>query len=219
MRLIISVAGRFHVFDQAKQLLKRGFLERLITSYPKFEVAKYGIPRKKVRSILIKEILERGWTHRPARLRFAYNPQYVIHEVFDYFASQNLVPADIFVGGSSFSRRTLRVAKKMGMVGVIDRGSAHIVYQNNILKEEYEKYGVAIEPFKLPHPKIIEKELEEYEEADYIQVPSTFAKRTYTQYGVPEEKIIQIPYGVDLSQFRQTPKEDNVFRDVFAGGM
>ena len=56
MKVVITVPGRFWLFNLAQQLLKRGYLEQLITSYPKFEVKKYGIPKEKINSILIKEI-------------------------------------------------------------------------------------------------------------------------------------------------------------------
>ena len=59
MRVAISIGGRFHLFNLAQQLLKRNALSQLITSYPKFEVAKYGIPKSLVSSVMRKEILER----------------------------------------------------------------------------------------------------------------------------------------------------------------
>lgn len=216
MEIIISVGGRFHAFNLAQQLLKRGLLKKLITSYPKFEVKKWGIPARKTDSVLLKEIIERGWRKLPPFLRNVYNPQYFIHEVFDRSASRKINKADLFIGWSSFSLRSLKKAKKMGMTTVIDRGSSHIVYQNEILKEEYERFGIKPE---LPHPKIIEKELREYEETDYVAIPSLFVKKTFLEYGFPENKIIHVPYGVDLSAFRQIPKNDDVFRVVFAGGM
>ena len=123
------------------------------------------------------------------------------------------------MGWSSFALHSLRKAKQRGMVTVLDRGSSHIAYQNKILKEEYDQFGVQPEAFQLPHPKIIEKEIKEYEEADYIAISSSFVRRSFLEYGVPEGKLIQVPYGVDLSQFRQMPKEDSVFRVVFVGGM
>lgn len=216
MKVTISVMGRFHLFNLAQQLLKRDYLAQLITSYPKFEVAKYGIPKDKVSSVIIKEIIERGWRKLPKFLKNIYNPHYFICEVFDIFASFYLKEgADIVIGGLRVSEK----AKKFGAITIAERGSSHISYQNKILREEYEKYGVKIESFMLPHPKVIENELRAYEEIDYISVPSSFVKRTFLEYGVPENKIIQVPYGVDLSAFKRVPKTDNVFRVVFAGGM
>lgn len=216
MKVAISVIGRFHLFNLAQQLLKRGYLNQLITSYPKFEVVKYGIPRNLISSVLIKEILERGWRRLPKFVSNFYNPQYLIHEIFDRLASFHLKSGvDIVIGGP----RVIRKAKKFGAITIAERGSSHIIYQNDILKEEYEKFGVKLRPLMLPHPKIIEDELKMYEEVDYISIPSFFVKRTFLEKGIPESKLIHIPYGVDLSSFKQIPKTDNIFRVVFAGGM
>lgn len=216
MRVIVSVGGRFHAFNLAKELEKRDYLTRLITSYPKFEVVKWGIPREKVDSVLIKEILERGFRRLPAAAKKLFNPQSAISNLYDKSASRRLVPADIFVGWSSFSLCSLRKARKMGMVTVLDHGSSHIEHQDRILREEYEKFGVKAE---LAHPAIIQKEKLEYEEADYIATPSLYVKKTFLDKGISESKIIHVPYGVDLSDFKQIPKEDSIFRVVFAGGM
>lgn len=219
MRVTLSVGGKFHIFNLAQQLLKRGYLQQLITSYPKFEVVKYGIPRDLVSSVLIKEVIERGWRKLPGFLSNIYNPQYLICEVFDKLACQKLQDAEIVAGGSSMFLHTLHKAKRMGAVTIVEHGSSHIVYQDKILKEEYEKYGVRTTPFQLPHPNVIEKEVREYEEADYVAVPSLFAKRTFVEQGIPESKIIHTSYGVDLSLFRQIPKTDTVFRIIFGGGL
>ena len=219
MKITISVGGRFHAFHLAQQLLSRDYLEKLITSYPKFEVAKYGIPQDKISSVLIKEVLERSWRKLPNFLRNIYNPQYLIHEVFDKLASKKIEKSDIFIGWSSFSLNALRKAKSMGAITVLERGSSHIVYQDTLLKEEYARFGIIPKSYQITHPKIIEKELREYEKADYISIPSSFVRMTFLENGIPESKLIHVPYGVDLSHFRQTPKNDNVFRVVFAGGM
>lgn len=216
MKITISVGGRFWAFYLAQQLLKRDYLNKLITSYPKFEVIKYGIPKDKTESVIIKEILERGWSKIPQFFKNIYNPQFFISDLYDKLASRKISKSDIFVGWSSQSLHSLRRSKELGMITVIERGSSHIVYQNNILKEEYEGFG--LKP-QLPHPKIIEKELKEYNEADYVFVPSLFVKKTFIEKGFPENKLIHIPFGVDLSVFRQIPKTDNIFRIIFAGGM
>ncbi len=218
MKVTISVAGRFHAFYLAQQLLKRGYLNRLITSYPKFEVVKYGIPRGLVRSVLVKEIMQRGWDRlAPEAIKRRFNSSYLIAEVYDYWARALVPPTDILIGWSNKSLHTLRRAKERGAMVVLERGSSHIEYQNAILKEEFERWGGE---FHNPvHPKILQKELIEYQEADYIEVPSSFARRSFLEKGFAPEKIIQGQRGVDLEQFTRVPKEDNVFRVIYAGGM
>lgn len=216
MRVITSVGGRFHAFYLAHELYLRGYLEKLITSYPKIEVNKYGIPKDRVNTVVLKEILERSYRKLPNLFRKSYNPQAFLSNLYDRAAINYLVPADIFVGWSSFSLYTLRKAKKMGMVTVLDHGSSHIEFQDEILREEYDKFGVRAE---LAHPKIIEKEIQEYKEVDYISIPSAYVKKTFLEKGIPESKIIHVPYGVDLTVFKQIPKEDKIFRVIFTGGM
>ncbi|MAF80317.1 glycosyl transferase group 1 [bacterium] len=215
MHITISVGGRFHAFDLAREMERHGCLERLITSYPKFETIKYGIPKEKIQSILIKEIIQRGWKKLPVFGR-GYNP-YLVANLYDKLASRKLSKSDIVVAWSSMALNTLRKAKKMGAKGVVERGSSHIEHQQDILEEEYKKYGAKRK--EAAHPKIIEKELQEYEEADYITVPTRFAKQTFIDKGISGEKIFVNPYGVDTSLFKQIPKEDDVFRVIFAGGM
>ena len=217
MKISISVGGRFHAFYLAQQLLKRDMLGQLITSYPKFEVAKYGIPKNKVKSVVIKELTERIWRAFPSIIKKVYNPQYFIHEIYDIWASYVYSKSDIFIAWSGFALHTMRKVKDMGITTIIlERGSSHILYQTDILKEEYEKFE--LKP-QLPHPKVIEKELKEYETANYISIPSLFVKRTFLNRGFPEDKLIHIPYGVDLNYFKQIPKKDTVFRIIHCGGL
>jgi glycosyltransferase involved in cell wall biosynthesis len=216
MKVIISAGGKFWSFYLAQQLLKRDYLERLVTSMPKFDAVKNGIPPEKIKTVVIKEILERGWRKLPQFVKNIYNPQFFIQEIFDKLACKYIIPSDIFVGWSSFSLCSLSKAKQLGAKTILERGNSHISYQQELLREEYEKFGIKGE---LAHPKIIEKELREYEETDYIAIPSLFVKRTFLEKNIVENKLIRIPYGVDLSAFKQMSKRDNIFRVIFAGTM
>jgi glycosyltransferase involved in cell wall biosynthesis len=97
---------------------------------------------------------------------------------------------------------------------VCDRGSSHILYQDEILAEEYSLWKV---PYRHSGPRIVERELQEYEECDLITVPSNFAYQTFIDKGVAREKLRLNPYGVDLTLFRPVPKRDKTFRVIFAG--
>ena len=55
MKVTIIVGGRFHAFDLAEQLEKKGFLHNLITSYPSWKLNKnFNIKKKKIISIFFK---------------------------------------------------------------------------------------------------------------------------------------------------------------------
>jgi len=120
MKITISVPGRFWAFYLAQQLLKRGYLNRLITSYPKFETVKYGIPKDKIDSILITEILGRGWRKMPFFLRNLYDPQFFISEIFDKAVAKKIIHSDIFVGYAGFSLHSFKKAKEIGALKILE---------------------------------------------------------------------------------------------------
>jgi glycosyltransferase involved in cell wall biosynthesis len=217
MKVTISVFGRFHAFYLANELQKHGHLHRLITSYPKFETVKYGIPRDKIISLLPMEVANRLWHKIPLALKKYYNAQYILAETYDHLAAKYIPhDTDLFIGWSSKSLHSIRRAKALGIKTVVERGSSHMLYQKQILKEEYEKYGLAVQ---LAHPKIVEKELQEYEETDYIEVPSSYVYRTFIERDIPARKIIKSFLGVNLEQFRKIEKEDKTFRIIHCGGI
>ena len=216
-RVVVSVGGRFHAFDLASQLEKRGALQRLITSYPSFKAAEWGIPADKISSLVSHELLNRAWHRLPAAARRVYDMRFRLVERFDRLAARRIPEgADVFVGWACLSLHSIRRAKGLGAMTIVERGSSHILYQREVLSEESARTGI---PLELPHPAIVEKELAEYAEADYIAVPSSYAKRTFLERGIPERKLIQNPYGVELSAFRPVPKRDEVFRVIHCGGI
>ena len=217
MKVTISVLGRFHLFYLAKQLQDHNFLAKLITSYPKFEAAKYGINPENIDSLLIHEIHNRGWQKIGRFTETLFNPQHMVSELFDLHAARHLASqSDIFVGLSSGALFSLRRARRLGAKTVLERGSSHMLYQRKILEEEYARFGMSRE---VVHPKVVERELQEYQEADFISIASQFVKRTFLRQGIPEAKLIQTPYGVDLTHFYPGLKQDKVFRIIHCGAL
>lgn len=126
-----------------------------------------------------------------------------------------MATCDMFHCFSGFGLKSHKVAhERYGAMTVVERGSSHICFQNEILREEYERWGI---PYQDIDSRILEKELQEYEECDYITVQSSFAERTFIDHGIQPHKIVKLPLGVDLQMFRPVPKEDNVFRVLYAG--
>lgn len=85
----------------------------------------------------------------------------------------------------------------------------------NELAEKYKQWlpptGVSSHQWARPDQKRKEMEL-----ADLILTPSTFSKKTITNYF--DKKVIITPYGVDVPKELQImQKKDDIFRVVFAG--
>jgi glycosyltransferase involved in cell wall biosynthesis len=217
MKVTVSVFGRFHAFNLAQQLQKRGYLHSLISTYPTFEISKYGIDKAFVRSISHLEILSRSWQKLPGWVKGERNLQSWFLEQFDRSVTNCLSPGfDLFVGWSGSNLLSLHRAKELGAKTVIERGSSHIHYQTTILQEEYERWGLK---FSETHPRVYEREIKAYVDADRIAIPSLFVKRTFLEQGIPENKLIHVPYGTSLAEFYPVPKEDNIFRVIHCGAI
>jgi glycosyltransferase involved in cell wall biosynthesis len=217
MNVSISISGRFHAFDLAWQMQKRGFLHTLITSYPKFKVKEWNIDPARVQTILSHELLCRGWRQLASRLRLQSQPDSFFLQRFDRIAAGKIPEdTDIAVAWSSAALRVLQRAKVLNAKAILERNSTHIVFQKDILIDEYARVGLRPQ---IPNPRIIERELEEYETADYICVPSTFAYRSYVEYGVPAAKVFTVPFGVDHHSFYPVAKQDSTFRIIHCGSL
>jgi len=217
MRVVVSVYGRFHAFNLAQQLQKRNCLYKLISTYPNFLITKHGVDRKFTHSIWHLELLSRGWYKLPSWLRRSQNLHLRLLEEFDHSVANHLSPGfDLFVGWSGSNFWSLSRAKELGAKTVVERGSSHMHYQTEILKEEYARWGLK---FTETHAGLYEREIKAYAQADAIAIPSLFVKRTFLEQGIPESKLIHIPYGTSLKEFYPVPKADNIFRVIHCGAL
>ncbi len=215
MRVIVSAQQRFHYFELARQLARQGYLQRLYTGYPASRV-------NEVEPSLVRS----HWLPTTAYLLLARRGLHTLawrlnaSAMDDYsrWVARRLEPCDVVVAGSSWAPDVLRAARRQGSLAICDRGSTHILTQRDIIAEEYGRFGI---PFGFKgNPmdgRLIENELAAYEEADYITVPSTSALRSFLAQGIPAHKLIRLPYGVDLSDYRPLAKRDTTFRVLFVG--
>lgn len=214
MKVFVGSFARSHTFDLARQLDRLGCLERVYTGYPKCKVD--GLPRNKIMTfpwLVVPAMLFSRWGFH--RLAKRLGPLAV--EVFDRWMASRLEPCDIFHSLSGAGLLSHRVMKEQyGALTVCDRGSSHVLYQDQILAEEYGRWGI---PYSGIDRRIVERELREYEECDLIFVPSSFVHHSFLEKGVSGSKIARVPLGVDLSLFRPVPKEDDVFRVIYVGAM
>jgi glycosyltransferase involved in cell wall biosynthesis len=214
MKVTLSTTGPFHIYDVARQLERIGHLNALYTAYPWWKVT--NLPRHKVHALPwfkgLDFMRKRAFGHR-----FDRPMNQVIIHTFDRWVSQHMQPCDVFDCLSSFGLASHQVAReKYQALSVCSRGSAHIRYQDRLLAEEYAHWGL---PYHRISPYIMARELEEYGYSDMITIPSSFVYRSFIEEGVAAEKLQLLPYGVDLSEFKPIPKEDNIFRVMYVGAL
>lgn len=214
MKVNVSSLTTFHVLDLARQMARLGYLGKFYTGLLSSRTP--GLPEDKVcRQPLL---LAPQYVARKLRLQHVQRLlNWPTNQWFDRWLAAKVSPCDVFHCLSGMGLRAHRAVKqRYGALTVCDHGSTHIVYNDNLLRSEHEKWGV---PYQGQDMREIEKQLAEYSECDLITVPSTFVWRSFVEQGVPAVKLAQVPYGVDLRQFYPVPKEDSVFRVLYVGRM
>jgi len=85
-----------------------------------------------------------------------------------------------------------------------------------VLTEEYRRFDLAVPFFD---ERLVDKEVQEYDECDAIVVPSGFVRQSFIEQGVDSRKLFVNPYGVDLTTFGDdhVRRDDGEFRVVWVG--
>lgn len=189
----IVVGGRFFAFDIARALQARGRLSAIVSSYPRALRERIAFSHLRWNPLLA--VRER------AALRYGRAPSQKTE--FDYavkfgkWASRRLPDARVVQAWTGYALEPLAAAKEAGAHAVAFRASAHIATQDALLREEFEMFGLRAEPIYEP---MIEREIQEYATAHYVQVISSFARRSFLEQGFPADRLILTPVGVDVAE-------------------
>jgi glycosyltransferase involved in cell wall biosynthesis len=198
MKIAIAVHGRYHAFDLARAIdesVDGAEVRQVATTYPRWAARRFlpaHIPLRTAPSL-------EAWRRFHGRTRIGPSPDVAISRTFGRFAARTLPEdCDVFVGWSSASLEAIRVARARGRLTVVERGSTHILNQQDVLDRVYASNGAR---FPGIPTEIIERELAEYEAADLIAVPTRFAAETFVARGVAPSRLLVNSYGVDAARF------------------
>jgi glycosyltransferase involved in cell wall biosynthesis len=218
MRIVQAVFGVFHHFELARELERRGHLEAIYSTWPWARLKREGLDHAKVKSF--------PWLHTSEMLllRSRFNARWLRDQLgyanalaFDEWTLRRIPPCDAFIAISGAGLKTGRLVQQRGGKFICDRGSSHQRYQEQLVADEYRRWGVDL-PISDIRDTLREEQI--YEAADAITVPSRFAARSFIESGIPAEKLRVIPYGVRLERFTRTgePPADR-FQVLFAGSV
>lgn len=209
MKINIAASHRFHLLDLARELNKLGHEVRFYSYVPTKRAVKYGLNKECSFSLfylmlpflgIVKFTNRSGWS-----LKLLYN-------ALDIYLSYFMKSCDIYIAlGTVYKNSFYQAKNKFNAITILEWGSKHIEEQQRILSE--------IPRFKLEDKFFTKRSLSGYENADYIAIASDHVKQSFIKRVVPELKLIQNPYGVDLSMFTPTKLELNdIFDVIMVGG-
>ncbi|HYR43562.1 MAG TPA: glycosyltransferase family 4 protein, partial [Terriglobia bacterium] len=131
---------------------------------------------------------------------------------FDRCVSRQLPKADFFQGVAGQCAISIAKARSNGCRTLLDVLNPHI---DDFIEanREAERFGVGISI----HPKMRQRTLSEYDNADLIRVMSEYARQTFLAKGFPEERVIAAPPPVKLDEFTPADFSEPKFRVSFVG--
>jgi glycosyltransferase involved in cell wall biosynthesis len=207
VRIGIFVHGRFHAFDFARALQRAGADVTVFTNYPPWAVRRFGLDPRVVRSFWVHGLVSRAASSIEPYIHFDWQESWT-HRMFARWAARQLKHRDydvvhLWSGIAEESLMFLR-RHKPHQLAIVVRGSAHILRQRELLLEEQRRAGV---PMGVPSDWIVAREEREYNLASAVCTISSFAYETFRAAGVPEERLVMIPLGVDVRAFRPSQRE------------
>lgn len=203
MKIAIVVQGRFHAFDLTRALLKRGHEVTVLTNYPRWAAARFGLPSELVRSFVMHGILSRIAGRVQTITGWSFDSW--LHPMFSRWAARQLrgESLDVIHAWTGVAEEIYAERHDKPSLKLIMRGSAHIRTQAAILEEEERRAGHRIDR---PRRWMIAREQREYSLADYIIVLSTFASNSFVDEGVSASKLLCLPLGAEIRSFRPEPE-------------
>jgi glycosyltransferase involved in cell wall biosynthesis len=204
VKIAIVVHGRFHAFDLARVFLQRGHQVFLLTNYPAWAVARFGVPKDVCRVFWLHGVLQRIADRLPRKWREATEP--ALHRMFGRWAALRLSKVqkpDLIHCWSGVAEEILRSFQNQATETMVIRESAHIKTQASILREEERRLGICIDQ---PTPWMIQREQREYALAKTIRITSQFVYRSFVQEGIASDKLRLIPPALPVGLFHPSPE-------------
>jgi glycosyltransferase involved in cell wall biosynthesis len=136
--------------------------------------------------------------HIPGLQGLANRTMYAAKTAFDRAVARELPPADAVLGIYGSAALTLRAANAMGVLTVLNFVNSHPAEHNRFLRELAGLRGPSHE---LVPERVAQRVEQELSLADLVLVPSRFVANQLLERGLPESRLVVIPYGVDLGAF------------------
>jgi starch synthase len=228
MKALVVHPGTQHAFHLAGQLQRHGCLSRFWTGFAYVPDTMLGRWVGNLPLALERRIAGRRLNGVPAeklctqprvdlralrQLRAGHDEQTVMFERNATFQrripTKELTDSDFVIGVDTASWLLAERASSLGRCYILDRTIGHPLAYEQLFPMLQKKFPEWME--ERPHrlASLQSSEDAEHRLASLIVVGSSFTRRTLVESGVPAEKIIVIPLGVDLEAFTPVARPDS----------
>ena len=199
MRISISLPGTFHSVMLANALIPHATSIEILSPAPR---RFFKSLHETVRTRLIPSpVLIAA---RILRWNFPGSMDRASAVFFDHSVAALMASPDVYVGWATVCLKSAIAAKRRGAHFVLDRACPHRDFQESLVEQESEKVGATFSP----QPEWFrQRQLQEYDLADAILVPSGYTARTFPTR--LQAKLVKAPLSARCSY----PKHFNLQRN------
>jgi starch synthase len=208
--------NRAHHYNYALALARGGNLQRFVCGASRFS-PRASLPELSAKLLRTDHLQNIYLASQKAGMPSAVSEElaYLSKIWLDVRATKDALKSDAFVCYSGAGLRTLSAVKSTLVVGIVEAVNSHVLTQQDILREEHERLGLPMKGFL---PREVSRRVKEYELADGIVCPSTFAKRSFVERGFSPDRIRTVPFGIQRpGELEPRDRPDDVFRVLFVG--
>ncbi len=245
--IIVSNVARNHCYPIVEAAAAAGYLKKFVTSIYYKPASSLGramhglaaragdrqrqrlelrrtplVPDDKVVDIPLPELIEQG-VHQLGAKAGAHDQRaatYLKCEAFDWLvANRHMEPCAIFHGFEQCALFSLRKARALGAVTVLDQPIIHRTTLERIEREERERHGVPA-PQRKPFwfDQHVARKHKELALSDYVFGGLAYVKETMVENGFPGDRVFVIPYGADVGAYQPIARPPRAgFEILYAG--
>lgn len=200
-RIIVTHPGRQHSHELAAALYSKDWLASYVHGGPLPASSEAQIPTVLRHKLSYCRLVRRA-LHHLLPSRHVHEAYHHLVWSFDLLMAQFLKRGhyDAVVACETAALHEFRVARRLGMICILDNPGVHHSLQDRMLSvSESEAF----------HRRVVARKDEEIALADIIIVCSSFAAESFIAGGVPREKVHVVPLGCDTATFSQTKSSRN----------
>ena len=216
----ILTSGKFHYFEIAKILYARKQLSKIVSGYPWIKLKNDTIPKKFIDSSGYLQIMTH-FLHKIPKVnldKLIDSIDYLNKQKIDSRGSKYLDITDVLISSAQSGVNTGKKIKEESKIYICDQCSANIFFEDNLVNDEFRSLNISRK--KGFHQGMKDRAQEEYDNSNYIMVPSNYVKKTFDKKYY--SKIFVNNLGIDTERFYPLPKENlnnEFFNIVYIGAI
>lgn len=122
--------------------------------------------------------------------------------LFDRWVTSKLKENCNLLSSYGYVVEGFRKVRSLGGRNFMDAGNSHPENYWEVVSEEHARWGVSADPYPRPWH---ERALQSLELTDWVFCPSSYVKNSFLSRGFPADRILTLPYPVNLENFSPQP--------------